>query len=304
MVFLIAKAHFAQSPDILLNAICLYPFMGDPSGDSYLAFMPEAYKCPFFFGDGRVSTSSLNDLPDPTSTLRVFDVCVTEFVRHAPVSSTVQFSFESTHPRWVNARAPNANTCVAILGQACDLSTCGFIQFAMQSIALNTAAPQSVGGTRSQPGAPGGGTGSSPSTPFVSPSKRKRFTPHPSSSTRQRTSGLSYNTEEEFQAQGEAVFPAVASGVSASTAVPLNGYPAPHLSPLPAATFHPQTPRPLHPSCPSRSLLVVVFIHVVARSFGRFVFVPLFIVYFVRIEYSIHDRSIHTRCYSVCARAL
>ncbi|EIW75624.1 hypothetical protein CONPUDRAFT_169410 [Coniophora puteana RWD-64-598 SS2] len=240
IVFVIAKANFAQSPDILLDAIAFYPFPGDPNDDAYLAFMPELYRSPFFIGVGRVSAPSHGDLLPSSSPIKVYDLAVSDYVRHATANSTIQFWYDSSQPRWQNIRPPGINSSVGVMGIATGKSKCGFIQFEQLSISTGVSA-SSVGGSGPQPNAPAPPSSSSPSSAFLSPAKRKRLAFSPERETTPSPDPRSSVFDLE-QASSSSTIHSDVSDASNNAPPPANTLDS-HLPILPPGAFHPQTPQ-------------------------------------------------------------
>ncbi|KAH9988676.1 hypothetical protein BJV77DRAFT_949311 [Russula vinacea] len=89
VAFMVAKGYIpaANVPgDILLDAMRLVPFPGDPSLDGYDDYLPEFFS-PLIFGHGSVSASS-KDLPNGQVS---FPVSVAEYVRGATRQSTILY---------------------------------------------------------------------------------------------------------------------------------------------------------------------------------------------------------------------
>jgi hypothetical protein len=86
IAFVVARVHVPQTGDILLDAIRIVPFPGDPSHDSYDDAVPN-FQFPMVYGLGIVSS--------PHETLQngstAFSVVLTEYVRDVNQQSNVRY---------------------------------------------------------------------------------------------------------------------------------------------------------------------------------------------------------------------
>ena len=86
VIFVVAKAHAPPNSVVLLECLYMAPIPGDPDEESYDDNIPDT-QYPFIFCLGQVTRSTE---PTATSTLKTFQMNVSEFVRGKKLTSVLQ----------------------------------------------------------------------------------------------------------------------------------------------------------------------------------------------------------------------
>ncbi|OBZ78509.1 hypothetical protein A0H81_02121 [Grifola frondosa] len=160
IAFVVAKAHAPANGTILLDALSIYPFPGDPNSDDYQDAIPDM-PYPFAYGLGSIQAKH-EVLADGVS--KGFMVDLSEHVRDSPKPSSVQCIYDGMTPHWLNVPTPNPNTNIHFLGVCSGLYGDGRLTINLENIVFNTgAAPPAIGG---------GGPPPAPGTPGA---KRRKF---------------------------------------------------------------------------------------------------------------------------------
>ncbi|KAH9990154.1 hypothetical protein BJV77DRAFT_1151130 [Russula vinacea] len=145
VAFMVAKGYIpaADVPgDILLDAMRLVPFPGDPSLDGYDDYLPEFFS-PLIFGHGSVSASS-KDLPNGQVS---FPVSVAKCV------------LNKSSARWANVPVPTQGSVIYFVGACLQVTLSGLLSVEIENITfcstVNTPSPTGDSPSQSGPSAPG-----------------------------------------------------------------------------------------------------------------------------------------------------
>jgi hypothetical protein len=178
VIFVVAKAHAPPNACVVMDSLYIAAIPGNPEDESYDDHVPDMCY-PFVFCLGQV-TRSLS--ATATSTLKTFQLNVSEYVRSKQNTSSLQCAFhiiynfislifalkrcvfDSSHRRWARTPLPKPNTIVEVYGICRSITPAGNLEIQVENLALN------IGVTRSSPSSP-----FSISDTDNSPMKRRKF---------------------------------------------------------------------------------------------------------------------------------
>ncbi|KAF8467063.1 hypothetical protein DFH94DRAFT_686031 [Russula ochroleuca] len=149
---IIAKGYIPAGDvpgDVLLDAVRLAPFPGDPSLDDYDDYLPEFF-LPLIFGVGSVSGSHTDLLNGQVC----FPVLVAEYVRGCIRQSTILCILNKASARWANVPVPTQGSVISFMGACLQVTLSRQLSVEIENI-MFCSSPSTASSTSDSPLQPG-----------------------------------------------------------------------------------------------------------------------------------------------------